>query len=197
MEKLIILISFLIFSQYSAQNKVEKLGKITNQTMKLYVKDTLKRPFKYGDYIAISIFLDSTSDKSGLYIETLDKNFKLYKNTVNYKWFTFQNKDIIVFCGFNSTSKCQEYFKSLIFKINEENDTEISDQETFSDKLDENTKLWTIGINKNYKITEVNGKMIDAEIANPLGFKKFLSKFSSLKLYQLYEGGEIINIKKQ
>ena len=56
MEKLVILISFLIFSQYSAQNKVEKLGKITNEVMKLYVKDTLKRPFKYGDNIAISIF---------------------------------------------------------------------------------------------------------------------------------------------
>lgn len=196
MKKLIFLISFLLFSQYSAQNKVEKLGKITKEAMKLYMKDTLKRPFKYGDYIAISIFSDSTSNKSGLYIETLDKDFKLYKNTVNYKWFTFQNKNIIVFCGFDSTSKCHEYFESLNFKIDEKNSKEISDQETFSGKLDENTRLWTIGINKDYKITYINGKMIDAEIVNPREFKKFLSKFSSLNLYQLYEGGEIINIKK-
>ncbi|WP_153395290.1 hypothetical protein [Chryseobacterium vaccae] len=197
MKKLIFLISFLLFFQYSAQNKVEKLGKITKEAMKLYVKDTLKRPFKYGDYIAISIFLDSTSNKSSLYIETLDKDFKLYKNTVNYKWFIFQNKNIIVFCGFNSTSKCQEYFESLNFKVDEKNNTEISDQETYSGRLDENTKHWTIGINKDYKITDINGKMIDAEIANPHGFKKFLKRFSSLKLYQLYEGGEIINIKKR
>ncbi|WP_454046378.1 hypothetical protein [Chryseobacterium sp. Marseille-Q8038] len=196
MEKLIILISFLIFSQYSAQNKVEKLGKITNEVMKLYVKDTLKRPFKYGDNIAISVFSDSTSNKSGLYIETLNKDFKLYKNTVIYKWFTFQNNNIIVFCGFNSTSKCQEYFKSLNFKVDEENNTEILNQETYSGRVDENTKVWTIGINKEYKITELSGKMIDAEIANPREFKKFLNKFSSLKLYQLYEGGELIDIKK-
>lgn len=196
MEKLIFLISFLLFSQYSAQNKVEKLGEITNEAMKLYVEDTLKRPFKYGDYIAISIFSDSTSNKIGLYIETLDKDFKLYKNNVNYKWFTFQNKNIIVFCGFNSTSKCQEYFESLNFKVDEKNSTEISDQETYSDRLDENTKLWTIGINEDYKITYINGKMIDAEIANPREFKKFLRKFSLLKIYQIYEGGEIINIKR-
>lgn len=197
MEKLIFLISFLLFSQYSAQNKVEKLGEITNEAMKLYVEDTLKRPFKYGDYIAISIFSDSTSNKIGLYIETLDKDFKLYKNTVNYKWFTFQNKNIIVFCGFNSVNKCQEYFESLNFKVDEKNSTEISDQETYSDRLDENTKLWTIGINEGYKITYINGKMIDAEIANPREFKIFLRKFSLLKMYQIYEGGEIINIKRQ
>lgn len=149
-----------------------------------------------GDNIAISIFSDSTSNKSGLYIETLDKDFKLYKNTVNYKWFTFQNRNIIVFCGFNSTGKCQEYFKSLNFKVDEENNTEILDQETYSDKLEENTKLWTIGINKNYKIIDINGKMIEAEIANPWGFKKFLRKFSLLRLYQLYENGEFIDIKK-
>ncbi len=196
MEKLIILISFLIFSQYSAQNKVEKLGEITKEAMKLYMKDTLKRPFKYGDYIAISIFSDSTSNKIGLYIETLDKDFKLYKNTINYKWFIYQNKNIIVFCGFNPSIKCQEYFESLNFKTDEKNSMEISDQQTYSGKLDENTRLWTIGINKDYKITYISGKMIEAEIANPKGFKMFLSKFSSLKLYQLYEGGEIINIKK-
>lgn len=196
MEKIIILISFLLFSHYSAQSKVEKLGKITEEAMKLYVKDTLKRPFKYGDNITISIFSDSTSNKSGLYIETLDKDFKLYKNTVNYKWFTFQNKNIIVFCGFNSASKCQEYFESLNFKVDEENNTEILDQDTYSGRLDENTKLWTIGINKDYKITDINGKMIDAEIANPKGFKKFFKKYSTLELYQLYEGGELIDIKR-
>lgn len=197
MEKLIILISFLIFSQYSAQNKVEKLGEITNEAMNLYVKDTLKRPFKYGDNIAISIFSDLISNKIGLYIETLDKDFELYKNTLTYKWFTFQNKNIIVFCGFNSVNKCQEYFESLNFKIDEKNSTEISDQETFSGRLDENTKLWIIGINKDYKITDINGKMIDAEIANPREFKKFLGKFSLLKMYQIYEDGEIINIKRK
>lgn len=196
MEKLIFLISFWLFSQYSAQNKVEKLGEITNEAMKLYVKDTLKRPFKYGDYIAISIFSDSISNKSGLYIETLDKDFKLYKNTDNYKWFTFQNKNIIVFCGLNSTSKCQEYFESLNFKVDEKNSLEIADQETYSGRLDENTKLWTIGINKEYKITNINGKMIEAEIANPKRVKKFLRKFSTLKLYQLNEGGEIIDVKR-
>ncbi|MCS3530755.1 hypothetical protein [Chryseobacterium sp. JUb7] len=196
MEKIIILISFLIFSHYSAQNKVEKLGKITKEAMKLYVKDTLKRPFKYGDYIAISIFSDSTFNKIGLYIETLDKDFKLYRNTINYKWFTFQNKNIIVFCGFDSANKCQEYFESLNFKVDEENNTEISDKETYSGRLDENTNLWIIGINKDYKITDINGKMIEAEIANSREFKKFLSKFSLLKMFQFYEGGELIDIKK-
>jgi len=197
MKKLIILLSFLLFSHYSAQNKVEKLSKITNKVMKLYIKDTLKKTFKYEDKIAVSIFSDSTSNKSGLYIETLNKDFKLYKNTVNYKWFTFQKKNVIVFCGFNSASKCQEYFESLNFKVDEENTTEILDQETYSGKLDEDTKLWTIGINKDYKITDINGKMIDAEIANPKGFKKFFKKNSTLELYQLYEGGELIDIKRQ
>jgi hypothetical protein len=196
MKKLIILLLFLLFSHYSAQSKVEKLGKITEEAIKLYVKDTLKKPFKYRDKIAISIFSDSTSNKSSLYIETLDKDFKLYKNTVNYKWFTFQNRNIIVFCGFNSTSKCQEYFKSLNLKVDEENNTEILDQETYSGRLSENTKLWTIGINKDYKIIDINSKMIEAEIANPRGFKKFLIKFSLLRLYQLYENGEFIDTKK-
>ncbi|MFZ4928942.1 hypothetical protein [Chryseobacterium sp. Mn2064] len=196
MERLIFLISFLLFSQYSAQNKVEKLGEITNEAIKLYVKDTLKRPFKYGDYIAISIFSDSTSNKIGLYIETLDKDFKLYKNAGNYQWFTFQNKNIIVFCDFNTVNKCQEYFKLLNFKIDKRNNTKLLDQAIYSDRLDENTRLWTIGINKDYKITYINGKIIDAEIVNPREFKKFLSKFSLLKMYQISKGGEIIDVKK-
>lgn len=196
MEKLIILISFLIFSQYFAQNKIEKLSEITNEAMKLYVKDTLKRSFKYGDNISISIFTDSISNKSNLYIETVDKDFKLYKNAVHYKWFTYQNRNVIIFCGINSTSKCQEYFESLNFKIDKKNKTEILDREIYSGRLDENTKLWIISVNEDYKITDINGKMIEAEIANPLEFKKFLNKFSSLRLYQLYEGGEIMNIKK-
>jgi hypothetical protein len=189
--------SFLLFFQYSAQNKVVKLGEITNEAMKLYVKDTLKRPFEYGDYIAISVFSDSTSGQSSLYIETLDKYFDLYKHTAHYKWFTFQKKDIIVFCGFNSTSKCQEYFESLNFKVDETNNTKILNQAVDSGRLYENNKLWSMGINKDYKITDVSGRMIDAEIANPREFKRFLSKFSLLKLYQLYEQGEIINVKKQ
>ncbi len=196
MGKIIILISFLLFSHYSAQSRVEKLSKITEEVIKLYSKDTLKRPFKYGEKIAISIFSDSISNKSNLYIETLGKNFKLYKNTTHYKWFIFQKKDIIVFCGFNSLSKCQEYFESLNLKIDGKNDTEILNQKITSDKLDEKTKLWNISINKNYKITDINGEMIEAEIANPKGFKKFLRKFSLLQLYQLYEGGELIDIKR-
>lgn len=196
MKTLIILISFFLFSHYSAQSKVEKLGEITNEVMKLYVKDTLKRPFKYGDYIAVSIFSDSTSDKSSLYIETLTKDFKLHKNTIDYIWFTFQKKDIIIFCGFNSESKCQEYFESLNLKNNKQGNTEIVNHEVASHKLEENAKLWNISINKDYKITDINGKMIEGEIANPWEFKKFLKKFSLLKLYQLYQGGEIIDTKK-
>lgn len=48
MKKIIILLSFLLFSHYPAQSKVEKLSEITEEVMRLYVKDTLKRPFKYG-----------------------------------------------------------------------------------------------------------------------------------------------------
>lgn len=184
-----------MFSQYSAQKEVEKLGEITNEAMKLYVKDTLKRPFKYGEYISVIIYSDSTSSK--LHIETIDKDFELYKKSVNYKWFTFQKKNIIVFCGFNSLSKCQAYFDSLNFNVDEENNTEISDQQIFSGIVYENTKLWILGINKDYKIFSVSGKIIEAEIFNPRQFKKFLNKLSSLKLYQLYEGGDILPKKNR
>lgn len=192
MKKLVILMSFLLFSSYSAQNNIKELSKITEEIMRLYVEDTLKRPFKYGDNIALSIFSDSFSDKSDLYIETLGKDFKLYENTTNYKWFIFQKKNIIIFCGFNDANKCEKYFKSLNFNEDKSNFTQVLNMATPSDILDENSKFWHLSLNKNNKITDISGKIIEAEIVNPVEFRKVLKKYSTLKLYQLNEGGPIV-----
>ncbi|MCY0968146.1 hypothetical protein [Chryseobacterium wangxinyae] len=195
MEKLIILISLLVFTLNSSQRKKEKLNVVTENVIKLYLKDTLKKPFKYGDYISVSIFSDSTSNKN-LYIETLEKDFELFKNTEDYKWFTAQGKKIIIFCDFGSSEKCKEYFNTLSFINDEDNSIKFLDQKSTSYELDGDIRLWKIKLNVNNKVTNINGKIIEAEIAHPKVFKKFLKKHSVLKLYQLEEGGNIIPIKK-
>lgn len=192
MKKLIILFSVLLFSVYYSQNKVKKLAKITEKISELYVKDTLKKPFANGDYIAFSLFSDSLSNKEYVYIETIEKNFKLYENTTHYKWFKYQGKKIIVFCGLNYTEKCNKYFEKLQFEKIVENNIKLLEKAPAEFELDGDIKLWSFFLNKDTKIIKVNGKIIEAEIANPEGFKKFLKKYSVLKLYQFYKNGNIV-----
>lgn len=53
-----------------------------------------------------------------------------------------------------------------------------------------------IKLNRKNKITDISGKIIEAEIANPKIFKKFLEKYSVLNIYQMNEGGIIIPVRK-
>lgn len=192
MKKIIVLFSFIIFSFTFSQNKIEKFSEITKGLVKLYLQDTLKQPFKYGDYIAISVFSDSNSNTNNLYIETLEKDFKLYRNTVNYQWFKFDGKKIIIFCGFDSTEKCKKYYEGLKFKKINNTCVKLLDKKVNSYELDGKSKLWNIRLNKEYQITDINGKIIEAEIANPKAFKNFLKIYSLLKLYQLNKDGPIV-----
>lgn len=191
MKKLFVLFTILTFSVYYSQNNIKKLAEITEKISELYVKDTLKKPFANGDYIAISIFSDSLSNKKNIYIETIQKDFNLYKNTTRYKWYKFHDKKIIIFCGLNSNEKCNKYFEKLEFVKIEESKM-LLDKAPTEFELDGDIKLWNFFLNKDAKIIKVNGKIIEAEIDNPEGFKKFLKKYSVLKLYQFYKNGNIV-----
>ncbi|MCS4302647.1 hypothetical protein [Chryseobacterium sp. BIGb0232] len=191
MKNLITILLLLLFSIFHSQIKCDKLGEITENIINLYVKDTLKTSFKSGDFIAVSVFSDSISNKNSLYIETIEKDFKLYKNTPNYRWFTVGGKKMIIFCGLGSNDRCNNYFETLNFKRKEDN-IELLDISTSSYELDGEIKLWKLLLNKNYKIISVNGKVIESEISNPRDFKIFLKKYSNLKLYQMVENGIIV-----
>jgi|GEM_PF-3199446 hypothetical protein len=191
MKNLTILFLLLPFSIFYSQNKYEKLDEITENIVKLYIRDTFKSSFKNGDYIGIYIYSDSISNTHGMSIQTLGKDLKINKRTQNYRWLTFQKKQIIIFCDLNSTEKCNTYFENLGFdKIN--NVIDISDENTISDELDGEIKPWKIMFNQDYKIIKVGGKVIEAEIANPKEFTLFLKRFSNLKLYQIDEKGKIV-----
>ncbi|MGU3377170.1 hypothetical protein [Chryseobacterium sp. M5A1_1a] len=192
MKNLITILSMLLFSIFHSQIKYDRLGKITENIISLYVKDTLRTSSKIGDFIAVSIFSDSISNKSSLYIETIEKDFKLYKNTPNYRWFTVDGKKMIIFCDIGSSDRCNNYFETLNFKRKEEDNIKLPDAEVSSYELDGEIKLWKLFMNKNYKIIRVNGKVIESEISNPRDFKIFLKKFSNLKLYQMIENGIVV-----
>lgn len=196
MKKLLILVSFVISTFYSAQNSSKELGRVTEKLVELYIQDTLKRPFQKGDYIAIGLYSDKVSLKRNLYIETLDKDFRLYKKTPFYKWYNFKNLKIIIFCELGSFYKCSEYFQDLNFQDFEEKDIKVLDQESISYELDGDIRIWNIKLNPKNMITDISGKIIEAEIANPKIFKKFLEKYSVLKLYQMNENGMIIPVRK-
>lgn len=193
MKNLTIILSILVFSFCSSQIKIEKLGRVTKEIVKLYLQDTIKSQFKSEDYISISIFLDTKSQKSNLYIETVEKEFPIFKNTDYYRWFIFQGKKVIVFCDLGSNDKCEKYFESLNFIKDKENKIELLNEKNISTELDGSIKLWEVTINEKNKINEINGKIIEAEIENPKEFKKILRKHSVLRLYQLIEGGHIIS----
>lgn len=127
-----------------------------------------------------------------MYIETIEKDFKLYKNTPNYRWFTVEGKKMIIFCGLGSNDRCNNYFETLNFKRKEEDNVELLDMAASSYELDGEIKLWKLFLNKNYKIISINGKIIEAEIMYPKTFRKFLKKHSVLKLYQMTENGMIV-----
>jgi hypothetical protein len=195
-KKIFILSPFVIFKLYSEQNNSKELGQVTEKLVELYIQDTLKRPFQQGDYIAIGLYSDKISLKRNLYIETLDKDFRLYKKSPHYKWYNFQNVKIIIFCELGSFDKCSEYFQNINFQDFEEKNIKVLDQESISYELDGDIRVWKIKLNQKNKITDISGKIIEAEIANPEIFKKFLEKYSVLKLYQMNENGIIISVRK-
>lgn len=190
--KKIIIILLCLFCSILYSQKIDRLSKITNDIVKLYIRDTLKTSFKNGDYIGINIYKDSISSGLGMAIETLDKDYKLQKKTLNYKWFTFQGKKIIVFCDLNSSEVCNRYFEKLWFDKSYSDNPILSGENTLSNELDGEIRPWTIFFNEDYKIVKIGGKLINAEIANPKDFKCFLKKFSNLKLYQMTENGIIV-----
>lgn len=183
MKNIITIFVLILFSNFYSQNKITN---ITEDALKLYVKDTLKHRFNDGDYIAVSVYSET------LYIETLDRDFELYKKTKNYKWFMLEGKQIIIFCDLKSEEDCNDYFHILKLKsISNSNKILLDEESSNIYKLDGEKRLWRLSLDKN-NILSINGKLIEAEIANPQGFKKFLRKYSKLLLYQMDENGVIV-----
>ncbi|MCD0457810.1 hypothetical protein LPB85_20470 [Chryseobacterium sp. LC2016-27] len=182
--KISLVFCLCLFNKYYSQKNIN-LGNLTKDLVKLYTVDSIKNK----SYIGIIIFKDSIS--RGLSIETLDENFSLYKKTSNYKWFTYKKHKIIIFCGFTSSNECNNLFKSINL-CPYSSTKNILDKEPFSYEINEGTKKWLLRVDQNLKITDISGKMIEAEIANPEGFKEFLKKYSVLKLYQLNKEGPIV-----
>ncbi|BAP32208.1 M16 family peptidase [Chryseobacterium sp. StRB126] len=192
MRNVTIILSLLMFSVFYSQNKCERLKETTESLLNMYVKDTLKTSFKDGDYIIAYIYSNEKFNTIGFLIDTFNKKNDLYKKSTNYRWFKFKNKKLIIFCDLNPTQKCKEYFNKLKSIELLDVDIEIKDQETIDDQLDGEIKPWSVYFNKDYKIINVSGKIIEAEIAAPKEFKMFLKKFSNLKLYQMTENGVIV-----
>lgn len=183
MKNIITIFVLILFSNFYSQNKISD---ITQDALKLYVKDTLKHRFNDDDYIAVSLHSET------LYIETLDRYFELYKKTKNYKWFMLEGKQIIIFCDLKSDEDCNDYFHRLKLKSISNSNKILSDEESNIYKLDGEKRLWRLSLDKNNNIVSINGRLIEAEIANPKGFRKFLKKYSKLLLYQMDENGVIV-----
>jgi len=182
--KITLIFCLCLWNKYYSQ-KYNNLENLTKDLVKLYTVDSIKNK----SYIGIVIFKDSLS--RGLSIETLDEDFNLYKKTPTYKWFTYKKHKIIIFCGFTSGNECNNLFKSINL-CPYSSTKDILDKEPFSYEIDEGTKKWLLRVDQNLKITDINGKLIESEITNPEGFKKFLKKYSILKLYQLNKDGPIV-----
>lgn len=183
MKNLITILILIFFSNFHSQNRISE---ITKDALKLYIKDTLKHKLNDGDYIAVSTYSET------LYIETLDRDFELYKKTKNYKWFILEGKQIIIFCDLKSEEDCNDYFHRLKLKSISNSNKILLDEESNIYKLDGEKRLWRLSLDKYNKIVSINGRLIEAEIANPKGFKKFLRKYSKLLLYQMDENGVIV-----
>lgn len=183
MKNLITILVIILFSNLYSQNNISD---ITEDALKLYVKDTLKHRFNDGDYIAVSLYSETLS------IETLDRDFELYKKTKNYKWFMLEGKLIIIFCDLKYEDNCNNYFNRFKLTSISSSNKILLDEESNIYKLDGEKRLWRLSVDKNNNIVSINGRLIEAEIANPKGFKKFLRKYSKLLLYQMDENGVIV-----
>lgn len=183
MKNLITILVIILFSNLYSQNNIID---ITEDALKLYVKDTLKHRFNDGDYIAVSLYSETLS------IETLDRDFELYKKTKNYKWFMLEGKQIIIFCDLKSEENCNNYFNKLKLTSISNSNKILLDEEPNIFKLDGEKRLWRLSLDQNNNIININGRVIEAEIANPKGFKKFLRKYSKLLLYQMDKNGVIV-----
>lgn len=182
--KIFYLLFTVIFNSYYAQD-YDNLGKTTEVITKLYLKDNVD----FQKYIGITVYEDTIS--KGITIETLKNDFSLYKKTPNYKWFQYDGSKIIIFCDFSSNDKCNKIFNAISF--NEYiSDLKMLDHEPVSYELDGVIRQWAFRINNEIKINQVNGKFIEDEIRYPKLFRRFLKKYSVLKLYQLNEGGSIL-----
>jgi hypothetical protein len=191
MKNVATILSLIFFSIFYSQNKCEKLSETTEVLLNLYVKDTLKTPFKQGDYIAAYVYSNVKLNTIGFSIDTFNKKNEIYKKSPNYRWFKFKDKKLVIFCDLTSTQKCNLYFDKL--KLKESLDINIlNNQDITNNELDGEIKPWSVYFNKDYKIINVSGKIIEAEIAAPKDFRMFLKKFSNLKLYQMTENGVVV-----
>ncbi|KPE49023.1 hypothetical protein AOB46_22230 [Chryseobacterium indologenes] len=184
------LANIMIYAQQS-----EKTTNIAEKLIKMYIDNYVN----YNETVGVHIYNDSTNlttSATWLAIEVLPKDYNFFKKTSQYSWFKYKKADIIIFCGFSENRECNDFFNRInLCKFN--SSIKLLDEEVSSYILDYKGKAWLIGINSNGIIDSVNGEFIELEVAKPQKFKKFLRKFSSLKLYQFYEGGEIIKIKKR
>lgn len=184
MSKVFYLVIILIFNSYSAQ-EYDNLGKMTENIIKLYLKDRVDSQ----KYTGVTVYEDTIS--KGITIETLKNDFNLYKKTQIYKWVQYNGSKIVIFCDFSSKDKCNKIFDAINLS-QYISDVKILDQEPISYELDGDIRQWSFRIDDETKINRVNGKFIEDEIKYPKLFRKFLKKYSVLKLFQLSEGGSII-----
>lgn len=190
-----IVILFLLINIVVNAQKIEKTSITAEKVIKMYVDNYIT----HNEIIGVHIYNDSTNlttSTTWVVMEALPSNYKFLKKTPQYKWFKYNKADIIMFCGFSDNKKCSDFFNNI--NLNKFNSSiDLLDKEANSYILDYKVKTWYIGINNEGIIDNVNGTFIESEVSNPQEFKGFLRKYSSLKLYQLYEGGEIIKTKKK
>ncbi len=189
-----ILIIFIFGNVMISAQKSDKISIITEKLIKMYVDDYVN----YNGIVGVHIYSDSTNvttSTTWLAIEVFPENFEIYKKTSRYNWFKYGRANILIFCGFFENGKCNDFFNRINFqKVN--SSIKLLDEEANSFILDYKGKVWLIGINNDGVIDNINGGFIESEVAKPQKYKRFLSKFSSLKLYQFRENGEIIKVKK-
>lgn len=193
MKNVIKLMFLLLSSAFYAQAKCNKnLSKATEDLLNLYILDTIKTPFQKGDYVVVYLYKNLNSSLISLSIDISKKNEKIYINEAYYNSFNFKDKKIVIFCDLNSSKKCTNYFKKLKLERISDKSIDIAEEINTLEEIDDGVKPWTVFFNENQKIIKISGKIIEAEIRNPVGFKKFLQKFSNLQLYQMDENGMIV-----
>ena len=173
-----------VFNNYCAQ-EYDKLGKITEEIVKLYLSESIES----NGYVGMTIYKDAISQ--GITIETLKNDFDLFKKTPFYKWYQYKGNKIIIFCDFSSNNGCNRMFNAINLD-HYMSEFKMLDDRPDSYELDGVIKQWSVRINNESKIYKINGKIIEAQIEHPKKIKKFLKKYSVLELYQLEEGGNII-----
>lgn len=189
-----ILIIFMLGSVTTYGQQSSKTVIITEKLIKMYVDDYVN----YNGTVGVHIYNDSTNvttSTTWLSMQVFPENFEIYKKTSKYNWFKYGKADILIFCGFFENEKCNNFFNLITFpKLN--SSINLLEEEANKFILDCKAQAWQIGINNHGVIDNINGGFIKSEVAKPRKYKRFLNRFSSLKLYQFRKNGEIMKIKK-